>query len=61
MASVSYESVSFVSSWFMSVAMDIVEMSDSSGLIHFVVSSFFYCRPSCSDAGIVLSVCENGD
>ena len=42
MASVSCESVSFVSSWFMSVAMDIVEMSDSSGLIDFVVSSFFF-------------------
>lgn len=40
MASVSCESVSFVSSWFMSVAMDIVEMSDSSGLIDFVVSRF---------------------
>ena len=61
MASVSCESISFVSSWFVSVAMDIVEMSDSSGLIHFVVSRFFYCRPSCSGVGIVLSVCENGD
>ena len=42
MASVSYESISFVSSWFVPVAMDMVEMSDSSGLIHFVVSSFFF-------------------